>query len=112
VLNPILTEIKSRGLMLVDTGENPMGATADMAKELNLAIAVGDAVIDQELAAEKIDRQLAYLEKRARERGSAVALGRPYPVTVNRLKEWAGSLEKKGIALAPVSALPAPARTQ
>lgn len=112
VLGPILAEIKSRGLMLVDTKENPIGATADMAKEMNLAVAVGDALIDKELAAEKIDLQLADLEKRARRQGSAVALGRPYPVTVNRLKEWTASLEGKGIALAPVSALPAPQRTQ
>ena len=112
VLSPILSEIKSRGLMLVDTGENPMGATADLAKEMNLALAVGDTVIDHELAADEIDRQLGELEKRARREGSAVAFGRPYPVTVDRLKAWAASLEKKGIALAPVSALPAPQRTQ
>lgn len=112
VLSPILAEIKSRGLMLVDTKENPIGATSDMAKEMNLAVAVGDALIDQELAAEKIDLQLAELEKRARRQGSAVALARPYPVTVSRLKEWTASLEGKGIALAPVSALPAPQRTQ
>ena len=42
----------------------------------------------------------------------AVALAHPYPVTIDRLKEWTASLEKKGIALAPVSALPAPQRTQ
>jgi polysaccharide deacetylase 2 family uncharacterized protein YibQ len=112
VLSPILTEIKARGLMVVDSGENPMGATSDMAKELSLAVAVGDAVIDHELAAGKIDHQLAELETRARQHGAALALGRPYPVTVGRLKEWTASLEKKGIALAPVSALPPQQRTQ
>ena len=112
VLSPILTELKSRGLMLVDTGENPMGATSDLAKEMNLALAVGDAVVDHELSAERIDRKLAEIEKRARQRGSAVALAHPYPVTIGRLEEWTASLEKKGIALAPVSALPTPQRTQ
>jgi polysaccharide deacetylase 2 family uncharacterized protein YibQ len=89
-----------------------MGATSDLAKEMNLALAVGDTVIDHELAANEIDRKLAELEKRARRDGSAVALGRPYPVTIGRLKAWTASLEKKGIALAPVTALPAPQRTQ
>jgi hypothetical protein len=107
VLSPILSEIKTRGLMLVDTRENPLGQATELAKEMNLAVAVSDGLIDQDLAGSRIDHQLAELEKRAREHGSAMAVGRPYPVTINRLKEWTASLNAKGIALAPASALPA-----
>lgn len=112
VLSPILSEIKTRGLMVVDTKENPVGVTEDLARELKLAVAVSDALIDRELAADQIDRQLAEVEARARRYGSAVAVARPYPVTINRLKAWTASLGSKGIALAPVSALPAPQRSQ
>ena len=106
-LSPILSELKTRGLMLVDTRENPLGHATDLAKEMDLTVAVGDALIDRDLAASQIDKQLADLEQRARDRGAAIAVGRPFPVTVNRLKAWTASLNAKGIALAPVSALPA-----
>ncbi len=106
-LSPILSELKTRGLMLVDTRENPLGHASDLAKQMNLAVAVSDSLIDRELAAGQIDAQLAQLEKRARERGAVVAVGRPFPVTINRLKAWTASLKGKGFALAPVSALPA-----
>ena len=106
-LSPILSELKTRGLMLVDTRENPLGHASDLAKQMNLTVAVSDPLIDRELAAGQIDAQLAQLEKRARERGAVVAVGRPFPVTINRLKAWTASLKGKGLALAPVSALPA-----
>jgi polysaccharide deacetylase 2 family uncharacterized protein YibQ len=107
VLSPILSEIKTRGLMLVDTREDPMAPATDLAKELKLAVAVSDALIDRELAAGPIDRQLAELESRARAQGAALAVARPFPLTLSRLKTWTASLNAKGIALAPVSALPA-----
>jgi len=111
-LSPILSEIKTRGLMLVDTRENPLGATDDIAKEIDLAIASSNLIIDRELSEKQIDEALAKLEEQAREHGSAIAVARPYPVTLKRLKEWSAGLDKKGIALAPVSALPTAQKTR
>ena len=37
--------------------------------------------------------------------GSAVGLGAPYPVTIERIAAWASTLESKGLILVPVSAL-------
>ncbi|MEM9682229.1 MAG: divergent polysaccharide deacetylase family protein, partial [Pseudomonadota bacterium] len=105
-LNPILSEIKSRGLMLVDTRENPLGVTGKVAGDIGLAVAASDLVIDGTLSAKHIDGQLAALERSAKENGAAVAVARPYPITLKRLKEWSGTLAEKGIALAPVSAMP------
>jgi hypothetical protein len=48
---------------------------------------------------------LAQLEATARERGVAVGLARNYPLTVARLAAWAAALEKKDIALVPISAV-------
>lgn len=106
VLSPILTEIKSRGLMLVDTREAPVDVAKDIAKEIDLALASSNLMIDKILSAKSIDDQLAKLEERARNDGAAMGVARPYPVTLTRLKEWSDTLAKKGIALAPVSALP------
>ena len=75
-------------------------------KDIGLAIASSSLMIDDELSAKAIDGQLAKLEERARSDGAAMGVARPYPVTLSRLKEWTDTLAKKGIALAPVSALP------
>jgi len=106
ILNPIFSELKARGLMLLDTRENPLGEIGAAAKSLNLAVAVADLFVDRELSAKNIDAQLADLEKRARANGSAIAIARPYPVTLKRLTAWYAGLKSKGIVLAPVSALP------
>ena len=107
VLNPIYSEIKARGLMLVDTRENPIAAAGDVAREIDLAMVTSDLMIDGELSAKHIDTQLAELEKRARDRKAVVAIAHPYPLTLKRLAAWSVTLSGKGIALAPVSALPA-----
>jgi len=106
VLNPILAEIKSRGLMLVDTREAPIDVPENIAKEIGLTVASSSLLIDDELSVKHIDQQLAKLEERARKDGAALGVARPYPVTLTRLKEWSDTLKKKNIALAPVSALP------
>jgi hypothetical protein len=105
-LSPILAELKNRGLMLVDTHENPLASVSDVANEVGLAIAVGDTFIDSKLSAKEIDAQLAKIEKQAQDKGSAIAIARPYPVSLKRLAAWSADLREKGIALAPVSAMP------
>ena len=63
------------------------------------------AFIDLKAARGEIDQRLDELERIAREGGYALGIGSPYPVTIERVMVWAQELERKGIALAPVSAL-------
>jgi len=106
ILNPILTELKTRGLMLVDTHEDPLGGTEEIAKSVGIAVTAADFFVDARLSEKQIDAQLAELETRARQNGAALAIARPYPVTINRLAAWVPGLAAKGLVLAPVSALP------
>ena len=52
-----------------------------------------------------IDQALAELEPLARRKRAAVATGSAYPLTIERLLAWAGTLESKGLVLAPLSAV-------
>ena len=69
---------------------------------------VVDMVVDEPATRGEIDLKLAALERLALERGPAGALGyagEASPVLVDRIAVWAGGLEGRGLAWAPVSAM-------
>ena len=105
----VFDELKHRGLLYVDP--RPQRAAVDGA-EMPPHRAV-DLVIDEPAVAVEIDAKLARLDQIALERGSAVGLvGRPSPVTTERIVVWARNLQVRGLQLVPVSALVgAPATT-
>ncbi|MGI9387088.1 MAG: divergent polysaccharide deacetylase family protein, partial [Methyloligellaceae bacterium] len=107
MLTPILTELKTRGLMLVDARENPLGQATSLSRDVGLTVVTNDIFIDQEPAGDSIRKRLSTLEDRAKRDGAAIGIARPYPVTIKQLTEWVSGLGAKGIALAPVSALAA-----
>jgi uncharacterized protein len=104
-LLPILDEVKARGLMFVDSRASEHSVAGPLSKSIGLPRAVSDFALDQQQASrDAIDQRLQQLEQLARQTGVAVGLGEVYPVTIERLAQWIPSLERKGIALAPVSA--------
>jgi polysaccharide deacetylase 2 family uncharacterized protein YibQ len=50
-------------------------------------------------------RHLAWVEQVARQRGSAIAIGHPHDATIAALKAWLPQVDRKGLALVPVSAV-------
>ena len=106
-MSPVLRQIHERGLLFIDAATTPRSVAPPLAEEIGLPFAVSDRVIDDIAAPDAIDLRLRELEEIARERGVAVGLGSPYPVTRERLAEWAAGLERKGLVLAPVSAVAA-----
>lgn len=103
-LTPILSELKARGLMLVDTRENPLGQTKKIASEIGLPVAANYLFLDREPAQDLIEENLSKLETRAKARGFAIGTAHPYPLTMRVLRGWLESLSSKGFVLAPVSA--------
>lgn len=105
-LLPILDEVKGRGLMFVDSRSTENSVAGQLSKAIGLPRAVSDLALDQQQASrDAIDQRLQQLEQMARQTGVAVGLGEVYPVTIERLAQWIPTLERKGIALAPISAI-------
>ena len=44
-------------------------------------------------------------EKLATSRGYAVAIARPYPLSIIEIKRWTDRVEDRGLALAPITAI-------
>jgi uncharacterized protein len=104
-LLPVLEEIRKRGLMFVEGRAAEQSAADALSAPMALPRVVSDRMLDSDVTAATIDRQLSELEEVARGRGAALGVGYLYPVTVARVAAWAKTLEKKGLVLAPASAL-------
>ncbi len=104
-LDPILGELKRRGLMFVDSGASLRSVAARMATRIGLARAINNRFIDVKASREAIDQRLSEIERIARTSGHALGVGTPYPVTFERVGRWLRGFEKKGLILVPVSAV-------
>ncbi len=104
-LRPILITLRDRGLMFLDSRSSARSLAARLAAEIGLPRAINDRFIDNRASRAAIDDRLGEIEAIARKEGFAVAMGFPYPVTLERLRAWVPTLEKKGFALAPITAV-------
>lgn len=104
-LQPVLQSIHERGLLFIDARTSGTSVAGRLANDLGLPHALNNREIDQVASRVEIDAKLIDLENIARQQGQALGIARAYPVTLERLAQWATSLEEKGIDLAPVSAL-------
>ena len=97
---PVFEELKRRGLLYLAGGSTDGSVTDRVATALELEYEVADVQLDDG----RMDRQLAKLEAAAKENGTAIGVAKAAPGTVKRIADWAGSLERKGLVLVPVSA--------
>jgi uncharacterized protein len=104
-LAPILDALKGRGLMFVDNHGWGQSAGGDLGRERSMAWAVTDRRLDSETTGGAIDKALGELEGVAAQNGAALGLGGLYPVTVDRVVAWAGTLDGRKLALAPATAI-------
>jgi uncharacterized protein len=102
---PIVGEIAARGLGYFDDGSSPRSVTLDIAATLAMPSGRADVDIDSNPAPEAVDAALTRLLDLARERGAAIGVASASPMCVERLTRWAATLESKGVALVPLSAL-------
>lgn len=109
-LAPVLREAAKRGLIYVEDGASPRSVAGQVASANNLPYAKADITIDAVPTATEIDRALARLEKTAHDRGSAVGMANALPASIERITAWAKSLQSRGIALVPITAVTVAAR--
>ncbi|MCG8512426.1 MAG: divergent polysaccharide deacetylase family protein, partial [Rhodospirillales bacterium] len=104
-MRPLLQTLNRRGLMFVDAQTTSDTVGPRLTAELGVAAALVDLTLDENPSRSSIRRQLESLESMARETGSAVALARPYPISIAAISEWSATLKSRAIELAPASAI-------
>lgn len=104
-LAPVLRETARRGLLFLDDGASPRSLAGQIAGANNLPFVKAGVMLDIVPTPVEIDRALVRLEAMARESGSAVGIATALPVSIDRLAQWAKSVDQRGFVLVPISAI-------
>jgi polysaccharide deacetylase 2 family uncharacterized protein YibQ len=105
-MQSMLLALKRRELMFLDNRTTDSSTAWRLADELGVPWAASDRMLNNGPASRAaIDARLIQVERIALGQGAAVAMGRPFPVTIDSLAEWARRLPERGYVLAPISAM-------
>lgn len=101
----VMREVSRYPLYFVDSLTIASSVAADVASEHRIPNMTRDVFLDDIKTPAGVDAQFKRLIRLAKERGSAVAIGHPHPVTVEYLTHHMRDLDREGIAVATVSSL-------
>ena len=102
----VMREIASdKNLFFVDSKTTSQSVAFKVARIEGLKSIKRDIFIDHKESKEFIHQQLKKLIKRAKRKGTALAIAHPKRITLSILEKWLPELEAKGIKLVPVSTL-------
>ncbi len=101
----LMHELKARQLYFVDSRTSVRTQALIEAERLQLPSRRRDVFLDDTRDRNAIQRQLLLALKKARTRGSAIAIGHPYPETLDVLEQLPGLLDRMGIELVLASQL-------
>ncbi len=101
----VLRELAQRDMFFLDsrTSASSMGVFA--ARKLQVPTGRRDVFLDHVQTEGFVRSQIDKLIAKAKTRGSAIAIGHPYPCTLKVLKEQAGRFAQEGIAVVPCGEL-------
>ncbi|MEL0064933.1 MAG: divergent polysaccharide deacetylase family protein [Gammaproteobacteria bacterium] len=99
----LMDSIKQRQLFFVDSRTTPKTIASNIARQKNIHTASRDIFLDNERNQHAIDLQFQTMMKMARQKRSIVAIGHPYPATLDYLERALPLLESEGIRVVPVS---------
>ena len=104
-MRPIIAEISRRGYLWYDSRTAPASVGMALAAEIGAPWAGRDVFLDHVMTAGEVAKALARLEALAKQHGAATAIGHPHDVTLDALARWLPELPKRGLTLAPLSAV-------
>ncbi|MBF0283913.1 MAG: divergent polysaccharide deacetylase family protein [Magnetococcales bacterium] len=107
-MDSVMQVLAEKGLFFVDSRTAAHSAAFAAAANKGVPRAQRDIFLDNVHDVNAILNQLRLLERVARDRGSAVGIGHPYPETLAALDRWLPGLEGRGIRVVRASRLLAP----
>jgi polysaccharide deacetylase 2 family uncharacterized protein YibQ len=97
----VLSFLKEKKIYFVENIQTAGSQAAAAARDNLVPYAAVSVTLDEIPTESYIRQQLAQFQKIAAEQGGAIAIARPYPVTVNILKNWINDMTEKGAVFVP-----------
>ena len=91
--------------MFVDATSPSTSSAPTIAAEIGLPAVKNNMVLDTPPSSENIQNRLKQLERLASKNATALAIVRPYPVSIFELQTWTKTIAEKKLTLVPVSSL-------
>jgi len=101
----IMLALRERDLFFIDSRTTPATLAYDAALRARVPAAYRNVFLDDTATREAVRQQLALAARRARQQGSAIAIGHPYAATFQALQEYLPELEAQGLSLVFASEL-------
>ncbi|MGB8602523.1 MAG: divergent polysaccharide deacetylase family protein [Rhizomicrobium sp.] len=92
-LAPVMQALQDRHVFFYDSVTSPRSRAASVARSYGLPSAGRDIFLDDTQTAAEVTAELAQLERVARVRGIALAIGHPHDVTLSILERWCANLK-------------------
>ncbi len=102
-IKPLLQMIKQEGLIFLDSRTNCDSVCPEVSDQIDFPILSRDVFLDNVAKPKQIKRQLAQLEKIAKQKQFAIGIGHPHQATTTPLREWSRDLHERGFELVPIS---------
>lgn len=104
-MTPIIETLKQKNWFFLDSKTSSKSVAKSVCQKYDLPYIARDVFLDNERDYGKIMQQFAITERIAKKRGYAVAIGHPYPQTLQALKDWEKNLEAHNVQLVPLAYL-------
>ncbi|MEK1889945.1 MAG: divergent polysaccharide deacetylase family protein [Phyllobacterium sp.] len=104
-MTPVIQDVARRGLLYLDDGTSARSTADAIAGQQGAAFAASDILIDATQDRGTILKKLDELERIARAKGSAIATGSAFDITVEAVASWVNEAKTRGIEVVPISAL-------
>lgn len=101
----LMGEMKARDFYFIDSRTTPKSVARDIAEEFEVFASSRDVFLDNERTHASIDAAFQKLIAKAKEQGTAIAIGHPYPETLAYLTAAIPTLASQGIEVIPASNL-------
>ena len=105
IMHWLMQEVQDRPLYFIDSMTNPHSVANSSALHYQIPSLKRDIFLDNVQTAESIDRMFQSLVRIAQKRGHAIAIGHPYPATLDYLANTLPRLQDMGVELVDASEL-------
>ena len=104
LMDIVAAEAKRREMLVLDSVTIPHSRVASQAALIGVPSTSRDIFLDWQPDPALIRGQLALIEATALRHGNVIAIGHPWPHTLDALEAWVPTLARKGFAMWPLSA--------